>query len=216
MAESAGVGRIEDPIRGLMRPPSGVAPEEIMEVVESVMTTIDGDLSAVNLRLFAEIESLSTFINSAKAEIAALRPDEITQQHLPTATDELEAIVGATERATNTIFEAVESIEAQAEHMEPEVAEAVTNAVTAVYEACGFQDITGQRISKVVGALQHIEQKVSSILEAFGDQMDHMPVEKPGPRTGSDRPDGHLMNGPQLPTDAVSQEDIDALLASFD
>ena len=82
---------------------TGVEPEDIMEAVESVMTTIEGDLSAVNLKLFAEIESLSSFISSAKAEIASLRPDEITEEHLPTATDELEAIVGSTEQATNAI-----------------------------------------------------------------------------------------------------------------
>lgn len=188
-----------------------------MAAVKSVMETIEGDLSTVNLKLYAEIESLSSFINSAKSEIASLRPDEITEEHLPAATDELEAIVGATEHATNSIFEAVEAIEALTAELDAETAEKITNAVTAVYEACGFQDITGQRITKVVAALQHIESKVGSILEAFGDQIDRQAsVPKPVEQNGSGRPDEHLMNGPQLATEAVSQEDVDALLASFD
>ena len=83
-------------------------PAEITDAVESVMATVEGDLSAVNLKLYAEIEALSRFIAAAKAEIASVRPDEINTEHLPTATDELEAIVGATESATNTILEAIQ------------------------------------------------------------------------------------------------------------
>lgn len=208
---------VEECVAQLANERAGVAPEEIMDAVESVMTTIDGDLSAANLKLYAEIESLSSFIDSAKSEIAALRPQDIKEEHLPTATDELGAIVGATEQATNSIFEAVESIESLASEVSPEVSEKITAAVTSVYEACGFQDITGQRISKVVGALQQIDAKVGSILEAFGDQVLNGPLLEQAPKPDdSARPDGHLMNGPQLPTEGVSQDDVDALLASFD
>ena len=180
------------------------------------MTSISGDMSAVNLKLYAELESLARFINTAKSEIAALRPDEIKGEHLAIATDQLEAIVGATEQATNQIFEAVETIEAQAEQMQPEVAEKVTEAVTAVYEACGFQDITGQRISKVVAALRHIDQKVEGLLEAFGNEFDGLQQavkehSAPTP-SGKGRPDEHLMNGPQLPGKGKTQDEIDALL----
>ena len=138
----------------LMKAPAGVAPEEIMEAVESVMTTIEGDLSAANLKFYAEIESLSSFINSARSEIAALRPQDITEEHLPAATDELEAIVGATEQATNAIFEAVELIEGLAAEMPPEISEKITGAVTSVYEACGFQ--VGRWVADEVG--EHFAQ----------------------------------------------------------
>ena len=194
-----------------------VDPEDIIEVVESVMASISGDLSAVNLKLYAEIESLARFINHAKAEIAALRPDEIKDEHLATATDELEAIVGATESATNQIFEAVESIEELGASLQADQAEKITAAVTSVYEACGFQDITGQRITKVVTALRHIEAKVEGLLEAFGQEFRSVspPADKPEAAPADDksaRPDEHLLNGPQMPEDAISQEDIDALL----
>src|SRR5690606_621227 len=107
-----------------------------------------------------------------KAEIAALRPDEIRSRHLPTATDELDAVVGATEQATNSILEAVEVIETLVGEMTPEAGKQITEAVTRVYEACNFQDITGQRITKVVKALQHIEQKVDGLLAVFGGVSD--------------------------------------------
>jgi chemotaxis protein CheZ len=194
-------------------------PSEVHDAVESVMATVEGDLSAVNLKLYAEIEALSRFIAAAKAEIASVRPDEINTEHLPTATDELEAIVGATESATNTILEAMETLEPIGDELGGETGRKITDSVTQVYEACNFQDITGQRITKVVGALKQVEDKVDTLLAAFGEdaaaarETRRGPAEKPAAADG----DAALMNGPTAPGEgSVSQDDIDALLASFD
>lgn len=192
---------------------------DIAAAVESVMATVEGDLSTVNLKLYAEIEALSRFIESAKAEIAEVRPEDIRDEHLPTATDELEAIVGATEQATNQILEAVERIEEVAGRVDDANSETITQAVTSVYEACNFQDITGQRITKVVTALQQIESKVDALLAAFGEEVKRERAKRggaPSDASGSETGDEALMNGPASPDEAVSQEDIDALLASFD
>ncbi|HWA47512.1 MAG TPA: protein phosphatase CheZ [Dongiaceae bacterium] len=190
--------------------------EEIAEVVEQMMGSLQGDLSEVNLKIYSELEGLAKYILSAKREIAALRPDEITAEHLPTATDELDAIVGATEEATNAILQAMEALGNLTEKMPPEIADQVNDAVTQVYEACNFQDVTGQRITKVVKALKHIEDRVDGLVAAFGDEIAkyreaHPKTEKPKEVTDQD-----LLNGPQLPENASKQDDIDALLASFD
>jgi chemotaxis protein CheZ len=188
---------------------------ELMALVEGIVASMEGDLSPVSIKLYAELEQLARFIQRAKAEIAQLRPDEIRDRHLQIATDELEAIVGATEQATHGILGAVEQIENLTSEMTAELAEKVTEAVTQVYEACNFQDITGQRISKVVKALQHIEEKVDALLSAFGDEIAKHRKEAaaPGPATAPN--DGDLLNGPQLPQDAKRQADIDALFASL-
>jgi chemotaxis protein CheZ len=189
----------------------------LIGIVESVIDSIEGDLSAVGLKVYADIEALAKYINTARAEIADLRPDDINSEHLPAATDELTAIVGSTEQATHQIFEAVENIEALTEKMEPEIAEQISAAVTSIFEACGFQDITGQRITKVVTALQQVESKVDALLHAFGDDIpkDARPKDakkKETTPTGKPaRPDEDLLNGPQLPENAISQDDIDAL-----
>jgi chemotaxis protein CheZ len=194
-------------------------PAEITDAVESVMATVEGDLSAVNLKLYAEIEALSRFIAAAKAEIASVRPDEINTEHLPTATDELEAIVGATESATNTILEAMETLEPIGDELGGETGQKIADSVTQVYEACNFQDITGQRITKVVTALKQVEDKVDTLLAAFGEDAAAARRERtaaPKKQANADD-DASLMNGPSAPGDgAVSQDDIDALLASFD
>jgi chemotaxis protein CheZ len=192
---------------------------ELMAMVEGIVATMEGDLSPMSIKLYAELEQLAHFIQKAKSEIASLRPDEIRDQHLPTATDELEAIVGATEGATNGILGAVEQIENLTAEMPPEVAEKVTEAVTQVYESCNFQDITGQRISKVVKALQHIESKVDALLSAFGDEMTkHRKEAKAASEDATKQGatgDQALLNGPQLPQEAKGQADIDALFASL-
>ncbi|GAB4394778.1 MAG: hypothetical protein Tsb0032_23060 [Kiloniellaceae bacterium] len=204
-------------LHDLQKTDGAVDPAEVISVVESVIDSIEGDLNAVGLKVYADIEALAQYINTARAEIADLRPDDINSEHLPAATDELTAIVGATEQATHQIFEAVEGIEALTENMEPEVAEQISAAVTSIFEACGFQDITGQRITKVVTALQQVESKVDALLHAFGDDIkrDDAPREskkkETTPSGAPARPDEDLLNGPQLPENAISQDDIDAL-----
>ncbi len=218
MAVAAVKEKIASQLQDLQKADGSIDPEEIVAIVESIVDSIQGDMSADGLKVYADIEALALYINTARAEIADLRPDDINDEHIPAATDELTAIVGSTEQATNTIFEAVETIEALTEKMPEDVAEQISLAVTSIYEACGFQDITGQRITKVVTALQKVEEKVEALLNAFGDDIkrDDRPKKEPEKRTTTPsgapaRPDEDLLNGPQMPDEAISQDDIDAL-----
>jgi chemotaxis protein CheZ len=94
----------------------------------------------------------------------------------------------------------------------------VQNVVTRIYEACSFQDITGQRITKVVATLKAIESKVGHIIDVFQQDRDQRTAGKapPLPPEGPVDAAASLLNGPQLPAAAMDQSDIDALLASFD
>lgn len=189
---------------------------EITEVVESIVSSLSGDLSAGDIKLYAELENLANFIREAKSEVAALRPHEIREKHLPSATDELDAIIGATAEATNTILDAVETVEKVAAGLPPESGQLLSDPVTAIYQACSFQDITGQRINKVVKTLKEIENKVDQLLGAFGDEVARERTrvlaesEAANAKKREERSE-HLLNGPQSPQAAVSQADIDAL-----
>ena len=197
------------------------APEraEIVEIVRSVVSTLRGDFSAADVTLYGELQALGAFIAAAKAEIAAIRPHDIQQQHLPTATDELSAVVGATAQATGEILDVVEQIEKLGPQLAAEHAAKVTDLVTRIYEACNFQDITGQRITKVVKTLQQIDAKVAAIVTAFGEKLpgEHAANAQaepaPAPQPSQAAPDAGLLNGPQLPGQGISQADIDALFA---
>jgi chemotaxis protein CheZ len=189
----------------------GSQPELIAEVVRAVLSTLSGDLSAHQTTLLAEVEELGRTIASAKAEIAALRIDDIKDNHIPFATDELDAIVEHTATATNAILSSCETLDEVAAKVEGDAAALLQTATTQIYEACSFQDITGQRITKVVTTLKAIETKVAQIVRTFGGGAPAPVAEAP-----TKPEEVTLENGPQLPTAAMDQSDIDKLLASFE
>ncbi len=186
--------------------------DEVAKKAADAAANMDGNLVSVASRMIEEIENLARVIKAARSEIAALNPSKMRERHFATATDELDAVVGATEDATNAIMEAAECIEGLAGKVDEDTARRLTEAVTAIYEACGFQDITGQRISKVVGALRQIELRVESLLATFGDEdararRDRLESELDR-REGRD---GGLLSGPQSQAEVQNQDDIDAV-----
>ena len=184
----------------------GSQPEMVAEIVQAVLSTMSGDLSARETSLLAEVEALGP----TKAELAALRVDDINDNHIPSATDELDAIVEHTAAATDAILTSCETLDDVAVSLTGEPATKLQDATTCIYEACSFQDITGQRINKVVATLKTIETKVAQIVAAFG-------TDQPVPtKTAADPAEATLLNGPQRPTVAMDQSDIDKLLASFE
>ena len=191
--------------------------DEIAEVVESLLTSLDGDFNAFDLRVYREVQKLAEYIHSVKGELADLCPDELREDFLPAAADELDAIVKHTEKATGTILDAAETLENVAASLGGEPGDTITGAVTSIYEACNFQDITGQRINKVVTTLQHIETELDKLVGVFGAQVDGDALEKKREaRAAEPKTDDDLLNGPSLPDQVTKQDEIDALLASFD
>lgn len=159
---------------------------------------------------FTRLKSSVCTISVAKSEIAALRVDDITDHDIPFATDELDAIVDHTAQATHAILESCEMLDEVAAVVSGNSATKLQAATTRIYEACSFQDITGQRITKIVATLKTIEGKVAQIIGTFGASAhDARHVEH---HVASD---ADLLNGPQLPANAMDQSDIDKLLADF-
>jgi len=186
------------------------------KVVGSVMTSVKGGVHN-EADLFSELGKLAKYIRDAKKEIAALRPNEVKESFLPRASDELDAIVEATADATNAIMDATEIIEDVMGSLESEPADKLLSATTAIYEACTFQDITGQRITRVVKTLQDIELKVDGLLNAFDSGAVKPKIAAPKRKMAKKEiTDEDLLNGPQDADKAKSQAEIDALLASFD
>lgn len=190
---------------------------EIEAVVRAVLSSLSGDLSSQDVRLYGELERLARYILDTRREIAAIQPRDISEEHIPRANDELDAVVGATEDATNQIMDACDAITNVAGQIDPALGQALTGQVTRIFEACNFQDITGQRITRVVRTLVKIEERIGLLLEVFGDGTGlAVPTIPQAQESAGDNSDDHLMNGPQLPGNAISQDEIDRLLASFD
>src|ERR1700710_1114621 len=115
--------------------------------------------------LLGVLQYLSDQIRHTRAELGTLRPRGAS---LATTADELEEIVAQTARPANEIMGAAEAIEQLMPRVDADVATALLAAVTRIYEASAFQDITGQRITKIIRAVQDIEDKIDTLVSACG------------------------------------------------
>ncbi|MBF0267548.1 MAG: hypothetical protein HQL44_03035 [Alphaproteobacteria bacterium] len=167
--------------------------------------------------LRTEVRALGRSIQQTKAEIAALRPATTGDDHIVAVTNELDAVVEATENATQGILEKAEQIDGVVHNLLAHVqdnhgrnlADQISDHVVGIYEACNFQDITGQRITKVVNTLKFIETRVNAMIEIWGD--DSFSEMAPSASPDQIHADDHLVSGPALEGRGISQDDIDKL-----
>jgi chemotaxis regulatin CheY-phosphate phosphatase CheZ len=198
-----------------------IAADEVKRMMRNLTTNVkkaavpEKDGSAHIRILRQELQEMSVYIQQTRSEVAALRPDDSGNNRIMAATGELDAIVTATERATSDILNSAENILSVMSRMPrtPETAalcqEIEANA-TEILTTCSFQDITGQRTTKVVNTLHYLEKRVNSMIEIWGtDGVTAIPLQE----MGDTRPDAHLLNGPSL--NGVSQDDVDALMANL-
>jgi chemotaxis protein CheZ len=190
----------------------GYGREQVVKIINSVLSRVESGQEG-RLSIFRELKTLQKIIEDTRSELGAARATDIKNKHIPTATDELDAVVAATAEATGTIMDSCDVISEKAGIIGGETGDALVAEVTKIYEACSFQDITGQRIKKVVSTLCTIEDKVSALISVLSDKL---PVEETGGEEGDTRVgDARLLNGPQMADKAISQDDIDKLLEDF-
>lgn len=163
-----------------------------------------------------ELQEMSAYVQQTRREIAALRPETPSKNRIVLATGELDAIVSATERATSEILSAAERIQAAAarirndEDSKPAIDE-INAQVIEILTACSFQDITGQRTTKVVNTLRYIETRINSMIAIWGAEgLEGLPTED---AVEDSRPDAHLLNGPAL-SGGVTQGEVDDMFGS--
>ena len=162
------------------------------------------------------IIEMSKAIAKTREEIASIKPDDEQNNQILNATEELSAIVESTETATNTILEAAEEIQEAAWSLREAGAsdtpcDKIDEKTTDIYTACSFQDITGQRTTKVVQALVYIENRVNAMIDIW-DLQDDTSTKSPIEEKTDTRPDSHLLNGPALKGDGLGQNSIDDML----
>ncbi len=177
------------------------------DAASTLLTALANVPSAVDPALQARAQDLADYFRRAIDEVVAIHPEDASGVGVSTAMNELEAVVDAAESATNTILGAAEQLDALGASLPKGQAAEVAAITTAIYEASNFQDLTGQRITKVCSILKAIEATLASLTAAVGYEPD--PGESSG-RHGAAGDDG-LLNGPALPDASNTQEDIDAL-----
>jgi chemotaxis protein CheZ len=170
-------------------------------------------------KLKVELDLIHDAISRTKREIAVLHGKSFNGEEMAKVNGELGAVVGGTEQATQQILEAVEAIDQAATALsknttadqQKRLSEDIQERVVAIFEACNFQDLTGQRISKVTQTMKFIEQHINEMMNIWGG-VDAIKAHVP-PIADTREGDARLLNGPKLDGDAghASQDDIDAL-----
>lgn len=166
------------------------------------------------LKVVEELRRFAEEIAAMRREISQLRKSELTTERLPAAGRQLGQITQATETAANAIMEAVEEM-LQADAADSVAYKAlVADKSMAIFEACAFQDVTGQLISRVSDTVSQIEQRISRVADAI--ETVTLPAMAPERLSARDkRARELLLNGPQAKSEAIAQAEIDALLADF-
>lgn len=170
-------------------------------------------------KIKVELDSIYEAIHKTKREIATLHVSGCNGHELARVTDELDAVVFGTEGATEQILAAAEQLDTQATMLAKSLkgdnldrVSDIQDQVVQIFEACNFQDLTGQRITKVVNTLRFVEERIIRMMDIWGGIESFKEIEiELEHRMG----DQSLLNGPALGQDEniASQDDIDALFA---
>jgi chemotaxis protein CheZ len=168
-------------------------------------------------KLKIELDVIGEAIKQTKEEIVTLQDQGFDNSRITRVACELEAVVEGTEQATNQILKSAEFVDEAARNLsallknnyEKDLVQDIQDRITEIFEACNFQDLTGQRVSKVVATLSMVEDHLArmteiwSVIERFNSEAN---------QSAAGGADG-LLSGPKLDGDAghTSQEDIDKL-----
>ena len=120
-------------------------------------------------------------------------------------------MVSGTAQDTQKILAAAEEIDQAADNLsaalkgkiEQDAARDIQDVVIRIFEACNFQDLIGQRVTKVMAILKSVEEHIARVVE----EARHAP---PSPLAA----DGlQYLHGPRLDSDRghVTQAEIDAM-----
>ena len=155
-------------------------------IQQAVATTIREEMGGLRAFVDRRIAELSAEINATvqlvdyseinlSGQLASIREQITNVIAVPSLATrnsglELEAVVQATEAAANRIMEAAEAISdwvrdggTDPASINPAAIDMVNEKVNAIFEACSFQDVTGQRIRRAIQHLQQVETMLTAI-----------------------------------------------------
>src|ERR1051326_7819078 len=146
----------------------------LLTAIDRLEAAIRGERTAESVdRIRFDLVEMARATVRTRAEIAAIKPDGEAAGKFGEATEELDSIVSATDAATPDILAAPEQIQEVAwtlreQGLDPEVCDLLDAKATAVYTACSFQDLTGQRTRKVIQVLRYLEGRINAMIDIWG------------------------------------------------
>lgn len=185
---------------------SQVSPASHVSQVSHASQSSDTDVADI----VRELEGVADYIAHIKKEIGALRANEFLRDRLPMANEELGSVVKATASAAGAIMAAAEDILGSGKGSFEDYRSQVETRVLEIFEACSFQDITGQRLAKVGEALGQLEKRLDRFASAVKAR-DSAEAQDPEEKLRQARREVLLLNGPQDESVAIPQDEIDKL-----
>lgn len=117
--------------------------------------------------IWNDLDDMRRSIDAARRDIAAVKPRENTRLENPA--QDAAAVAAAAERATLDILAAVERLQAIAETLragkaDNDLCDEIETHARGIFMASAYQDMTGQRIARLVNALAYIETRITALL----------------------------------------------------
>jgi chemotaxis protein CheZ len=144
---------------------------EIAPLFDDMHRFVDRRIAELSAEVHATVQLVDYSENNLSGQLARIHDQIATMVAMPAAATrnsgiELEAVVQATESAANKIMEAAEAIGdwLRDGKRDPDSLEAVAEKVNAIFEACTFQDVTGQRIRRAIEHLQQVETMLTDLM----------------------------------------------------
>lgn len=189
---------------------------DMAPVIEGFIEAIEDAINDNDRVVYNELKKISTNIRQLKQDLSTQYLGKNPADHIPGATLALGEVADCIESATNTILDTTEAIQGIAATIaDKSQSDAIMNHTTRILEACNFQDLTGQRINKVLSTLEYIESATQKLLslEAHTEEP-AKPAAVASITNRAEQQKQGLLNGPQNAADAPSQDDIDKLFNS--
>jgi chemotaxis protein CheZ len=169
-----------------------------------------------------ELDLIYGAIRQIKQDMGGLEVNTFIGPKIERVGRELDAVIAGTEQATQNILKSAEDIDQIANTLSAvlkgEYAQGlvqdIRDHVVRVFEACNFQDLTGQRINKVAATLKFIEDHIVRMMEIWRGIAQIAPVAPMAESKGGSA--RKLLNGPRLAGDPghSSQADVDVIFDS--
>jgi len=182
---------------------------DVIGIAEMLTSSLQPLLRRIDSTIQRELRGILVRIESLRTEIANVHTADISHNRIPEMGRELSAVVQATEGATNSIMAAAEAVLSCSESDVAAYREFVAQKMMEVFEACSFQDITGQRVNKVVETVEVIEDRINRLSRML--DMQGIKAAAPVLSARDRRKRDLLLNGPQLDGQGTAQDEIDKM-----
>ncbi|MCO6416739.1 protein phosphatase CheZ [Siccirubricoccus sp. KC 17139] len=184
---------------------------ELLPMFEELRSFLDRRIHEVSAEVAATVQLMDFSEENITGQLGKIHEQIVKLVAIPAANSrnsglELEAVVQATEAAANTIMEAAEAIQdwISSGCHDSDSVRVLSDKVNSIFEACSFQDVTGQRIRRAIQHLQQVETMLEGIVPAIAapppeERLEVKQVMHTVPEAAKSSPD-------------LAQEEIDRLL----